>query len=160
MKSNDQWEIFYLGCTPEIFRHSTRYIRPDIYQMHGLCTHSYVINRRLMEKMIGMKYTGMSIDRFYLNNRQAYGILPSLFYQRPDKSDIGSNNISSFRLKPYYHRFLDYYAMYINYPIYKLLIILSILFILLLILYLINSSNRLLSLIILLGIGIILMIVI
>ncbi len=160
MKSNNDWHIFYFGCTPEIIRHTTRKVSPNIYHLHGLCTHAYVIHRRLMEKMIGMRYSGMAIDAFYLHNKYAYGILPSLISQKTDQSDIAMNNLSESPFRSVFQRGVDYYAMHINYPLYKIAIVLCIAFFLLLILYILNPSQRFTYLIILIGLIIILTILI
>ena len=152
MKSNHDWELFYLGPVPEVLKHKTKHISKNIYKLHSICTHAYVIHRRLMEKMINMPFVDVPIDYVYLYNTHAYGIFPGLFYQRADKSDITPGGYSNSGLRPYFFRGLELYAIHINIPVTQLSLIIGIAFVLLLILYLIGPSNKLLYLIILLGI--------
>lgn len=150
--SNDDWELFYLGPVPEVLKHTTKYVSKNIYKLHSICTHAYVIHRRLMSKMINMPFIDIPIDYIYLYNTSAYGIIPGLFYQRADTSDITPGGYSNSTLRPYFFRGLELYATHINYPVTKLCLVVGIAFILLLLLYLISSSNKLMYLIILFGI--------
>jgi len=121
MDKHKTWNIFYLGVLPDIRRYPTHIIEKGIYKLQGICTHAYVIHRRLMEKLANMKYAGIPIDYFYMQLNECYAIYPTLFYQGLSKSDITENSwYNSFRtegLVKNYYRMQEMYAYYIRTPL-------------------------------------------
>jgi hypothetical protein len=87
MKTNKDWEIFYLGHLPQSFFPSKK-INDWIYKVHSVCTHAYVVHRRLMEKVRDAKYEGKAIDIFYLNSTIQYALYPMIFYQGCSPSSL------------------------------------------------------------------------
>jgi hypothetical protein len=133
MKTANNWEIFYLGVLPRILdTYSARTKQSGIYQLRGICTHGYVINRSAMEKLIHLKYEGITIDYYYINCfSKTYAIYPTLFYQGLSDSDITTSTQS---YKKYlnkdkivkFYRFIEWYAYYINIPVRVLVPILMV----------------------------------
>lgn len=122
MKFNDTWDIFYLGPTPEIRRHRTKgTLYPNVYKIHSLTTHAYVISRRMMKKMKDAKFAGIPIDVVYLHNNNAYAIYPGLFIQSEAGTDIGGAFATTLGKIPggaaAYYRFLEMYSYYVNIPL-------------------------------------------
>lgn len=121
MNKNKSWNIFYLGVLPDIRRTPTKVIEDGIYKLQGICTHAYVIHRRLMEKMRDMKYAGIPIDYFYMQLKECYAIYPTLFYQGLSKSDITdstwNNSFRSEALVKTYYRMQEMYAYHIKTPL-------------------------------------------
>ena len=117
MKQNTDWDLFYLGTHPDIRRYRMTHMGHDIYHLHSICTHAYVVSRRMMKKMYNLKFTGVAIDYYYLKTDHAYGIYPSLFYQRGSTSDIGGDFSSNIPIKHWWYRAVEIYAKYINIPL-------------------------------------------
>lgn len=116
MESNQRWELFYLGTHPDIRKYTIKDVGNGIYKMHSICTHAYVVHRRLMKKLYKMKFSGTAIDYLYVNNNRAYGIYPSLFYQRCSPSDISGDITSIIPVKHWWFRGVEIYAKYVNLP--------------------------------------------
>ena len=144
MNNNQTWELFYLGTCPDILGSKTYSVRsyPSVLNMRSLCTHAYVIHRRYMEKIIKTSFSNVPIDYIYLFNQQAYGIYPSIFYQRASGSDISGDFWNLIPVKHLWFRLIEIYAKYINRPIRKIVGILSLGFIMLILLYFINPQLR------------------
>jgi len=142
MNKNKDWNIFYLGVLPEIRNHSTKHITDNIYKLSGICTHAYVIHRRLMEKLINMKYIGITIDYLFIQLDSCYAVYPTLFYQGLSDSDITTNKIySSIKNKniiELYYNIQEKYAYYIGTPLISLKMII---FIILSFLFYIKTKN-------------------
>ncbi len=121
MNTNKNWNIFYLGVLPDIRRKKTQVVEDGIYKLQGICTHAYVIHRRLMEKMVNMKYIGITIDYLYMQLDECYAIYPTLFYQGLSKSDITettwNNYLRSEWLVKSYYSAQEKYAYYIRTPL-------------------------------------------
>lgn len=121
MNKNKDWEIFYLGFIPHIINYSTKKVKNNIFQIKALATHAYIINRKFMEKIKSLKYTGVAIDYIYIYlSDKSYAIFPSLFTQDLAFSDIQNKNLSliqSEALIQSYFNLLEFYARYINIPI-------------------------------------------
>lgn len=148
IKKNKTWNIFYLGVLPDIRRKPTKIIEDGIYKLQGICTHAYIIHRRLMEKMVNMKYIGITIDYLYMQLDECYAIYPTLFYQGLSKSDItqtvwNSNLRSEVAVKTYY-RMQEMYAYYIRTPLvsFKMMFLIVLFF-----LYYIRTKNLIQSII-------------
>lgn len=158
MKINDNWELFYLGMMPDTSRYKVNRVSLDgnIYNVHSLCTHAYVIHRRLMEKIKNYDYAGVPIDFIYNHNKHAYAIYPSLFQQRSSVSDISpdllSSNIGS---KNWGMVALEQLLVTVNLNHKEILIILTIMIILLVLLLIFNGNRPWASLIIVILIGLI-----
>lgn len=123
MKTNEDWDLFYLGALPNITNKSCKRTKySGIYQLNGICTHSYVVNRKAMRKLIDLKYEGTAIDYYYIKHYKQYALYPTLFFQGLSKSDIvsGGNWWSSYASKNSVSKFykcVETYAYYINYPL-------------------------------------------
>lgn len=132
MERNDDWDLFYLGALPNITSKSCKRTKyPNIYKLNGICTHSYVVNRKAMKTLIDLKYEGTPIDYYYINHYKQYALYPTLFYQGLSPSDIvsGGNWWSSYANKntvSTFYKCVETYAYYINYPLYMLLPLLLI----------------------------------
>lgn len=123
MTNTPDWDIFYLGVLPRILdTYSRRTSHNGIYQLKGICTHAYVVNRSAMEKLIHLKFDGTTIDYYYINCfPKTYAVYPTLFYQGLSNSDITAPQ--SYRkyfdkdkvIK--FYRFIEWYAYYINVPL-------------------------------------------
>lgn len=121
MNKNKDWNVFYLGVLPDIRRKPCKVIEKQIYSLQGICTHAYVINRPLMEKLYNMKYIGIPIDYLFMQLEHCYAIYPTMFYQGLSKSDIMTNGfIDKFRnekLVKFYYGLQEKYAYYIGTPL-------------------------------------------
>ena len=148
MQNNPTWELFYLGTCPEIVNSSIKSVHgyTNILKMNCICTHAYVVSEILIEKAQNWTFTGVPIDYLYLFNPNAYGIYPSLFYQKTSTSDISGSFWNLIPFKHYFFRLVELYARYINKPLKSVMFVFILSFILLLILYLTNPAARLLSL--------------
>lgn len=115
LKKTD-WDLFYLGPHPEIRRYTIKKTDiSNIYKLHSICTHSYIINRPFMEKLIHTKFVGLPIDYLYKFNEKAYGYLPSLFIQGASESDISGDIFNKYPiLKIGSIKFIELYATIIN----------------------------------------------
>lgn len=131
MKQN-KWDLFYLGALPDIRSTLSQKVSNKIYKLHGICTHAYVVNRSGMKKLKDLKFTGVPIDYYYINNiERSYALYPTMFLQGLSKSDIkeGDNWWTPYstpeRVKTFY-RCVEWYAYYINYPLSILFFLLGI----------------------------------
>jgi len=124
----EKWDIFYLGALPNIkmkTAHRTKY--PDIYKLRGICTHAYIVNRPAMKRLIGLEYNGVPIDYYYIHNfNRCYAFYPTMFLQGLSSSDIqdGGNWWSSYASPSTvstFYRCVEWYAYYVNYPLYMLI---------------------------------------
>ena len=125
-KRND-WDIFYLGCFPDVWGNSHQHIRGNIFSVKATQTHAYIINRPFMERLIDRKFDGTPIDEVFLEGSRSYAILPSLFVQASSSSDVSSLSfISVFPAKRIITNAVEMYA--INFGIPFRTVLLSILF--------------------------------
>ena len=125
MTKHNDWDIFYLGALPNTKKHRSESTNFNgIYKIKGICTHSYIVNRRAMSKLIHLKYRGVPIDYYFINNlKHSYALYPTLFYQGLSPSDIvsGGNWWSSYATKSSvstFYRCNEAYAYYVKYPLY------------------------------------------
>ncbi len=117
MKSKASFDIFYLGVIPDIRKKQSKTNWSGIYNVKGLCTHAYVINRQCMEKLIGLKYKGVAIDNYYSNNfKKCYAIYPNMFTQSNSTSDI-----SEMDKLPIMNILITQYGYYCGYPLFLLI---------------------------------------
>nr|QBK91394.1 MAG: glycosyltransferase family 25 LPS biosynthesis protein [Pithovirus LCPAC302] len=119
---NEKWDIFYLGALPNInFYRSKRTRYKGIYKLKGICTHAYVLNRKAMKRLIGLKYNGTPIDYYYIRNfDRCFAIYPTMFNQGLSESDLRDNWWYKYTDKnrvTKFYRCIEWYAYYINYPI-------------------------------------------
>lgn len=118
LDSSIEWDLLYLGTHPDIVAGTTEPTSiPGIYHMNSICTHAYLISRRLMAKMIHTKFMGVPIDYLYVRNPHAYGVYPSLFIQSNSSSDISGQSWNESVFKPWWYRGIEWYAININRPI-------------------------------------------
>lgn len=130
MKANNDWDLFYLGAFPEIKHHKTSRLTgderesfPNIYKLHSLCGHAYVVSRRFMEKFKDAQFTGIPLDYIYVENNHSYAVYPSLFAQGASVSDnngnvaMGSFNIDTMpKVKQTFFRAMEMYGYHVNAP--------------------------------------------
>lgn len=142
MKENNDWDIFYLGSMPEVFKYRTKKIQgyKDIYNIHAYGGHAYVVNRRYMTKMVSMPYVGHAIDTIYCGTNHAYGILPSLFYQGNFGTDIQKMDSGDFKDSGI--KIWESYSTTMNIPLSYLIFIIAFALLLFLIYVVANPQNR------------------
>jgi GR25 family glycosyltransferase involved in LPS biosynthesis len=126
MKTNQDWELFYLGVFPQIV-HFKIYPIPqkgnikNIKRVHSLCGHAYVVSRKYMEKIFNLKFIDVPLDYMYMENKHAYAIFPTMFVQDASKSDNNGNylfNIDQFYfVKILFYQLVEWYALHINVPL-------------------------------------------
>ena len=122
MKNDNAWDIFYLGPFPEIKRFSTE-ATPynNVYKIHSLCGHAYVVSRRFMEKFKDAKFTDIPLDYIYMYNEQSYAVYPGLFAQGASVSDNNGNVTLSLdtlpKVKQTFFRAVEMYGYHVNVPL-------------------------------------------
>jgi len=100
LHNRNDWDIFYLGCFPDVLKFTQHWEIGNIFKVRAAQTHAYIIHQRFMRKVVDTPFKGIPIDEFYIKNAQCYAILPSLFFQAASASDVSSNSlISAFRGK-------------------------------------------------------------
>lgn len=118
----EKWDLFYFGALPCIGQYlSQRTKYNNIYQLHGMCCHAYVVNRSAMRRLIGLKYTGTPLDYHYIKYfKKSFALYPTLFYQGLDESDISNQWYASIgtrkRIETFY-KGVECYAYHVNYPL-------------------------------------------
>lgn len=142
MDRNQTWDLLYLGTCPDITRFKTEQVRgyPQILKMRSLCTHAYVISRRYMQRLVGSSFVGTPIDYEFLGNPNAYGVYPSIFYQRSSGSDISGDFWNRVPIKHLWFRAIEIYAKYINRPVRSVVRVIAAGTAVFLVLYLINPQ--------------------
>jgi len=119
LKNLPNWDIFYLGCFPDI-RHDTFGTRyRDVYSVRAYGAHAYIINFFYIRKIAGLKWENRSYDS-YLTDKYNYCYLPRLFDQRAISSDIprGINFVNSFPyIKKFFLNLNEWYATEIKYSV-------------------------------------------
>lgn len=155
MQATPDWEIFFLGCVPEIIKNYTTKIdgHKDVYKVHAFGGHAYVLHRRYMAKVLQVPFIDHAIDGLYAVNESAYAILPSLFYQGNFGTDIQKMN--SGPIKDMGIKFVEMYSTGANVPTTYVFLILLVLFVLLVILYAVNPKDRLIWFVLLILIGLV-----
>lgn len=129
MRTNSDWDLFYFGIYPDYCHRRMRHIQGNIYHLHSLLGHAYVVSRRMMAKMYNWKYTGQSPDDIYYQNDHAYAFCPSLFYQNGSSTDIEGHDANNSRFRYMKYRAVEIYAQYVNIPLVLLLPVLLLLII-------------------------------
>lgn len=147
MKTNQQWDLFYLGPMHDIRHYSAKWINHSIYQLRSCGTHAYCLSKRMIEKMAKLEYTGVAIDDVYkYGDYKRYAIYPSLFNQGSQKSDIAKQDFYNWQqfspLKQGYFRGIEMYTHYINIPLNQFKWILFTLILLLYLWLLIRYCHR------------------
>ncbi len=139
MKNNTTWDLFYLGPFPEIRKYKTEKTSyKNIYKIHSLCGHAYVVNRKFMKKFKDAKFTGVPLDYIYVCNENSYAVYPGLFAQGGSKSDLDGNIMFNLDTLPHvkkaYFRGIEMYGQWINMPLKQLVVILLIIWFIIVIL--------------------------
>jgi hypothetical protein len=116
MKSNDSWDIVFLGWHPRIMTHTTSLVAPSMFKVSAFGGHAYVVSRRMMAKLANRPFDGTPIDVIYAENDAAYGVYPTAFVQRGARSDLVSNFSSSKSMKPV-RAFMECWSVNVNYPV-------------------------------------------
>ena len=124
--SDGGWNIFFLGCIPEIRYSKTKRTKvEDIYQIAGLCTHAYLINTEMMRKMASQSFIGIAIDHLYAKLGKCFTVSTPLFIQGNSVSDIHKNVWDSLPrplarfLVDSYTSFVNWYCYRVNVPFYS-----------------------------------------
>ena len=135
MHHHNKWDIIYLGYKPDMVDNVIKKVKgyKNIIHTKGNCTHAYIINRRMMEKMYNMKYCGCEIDMLYVRNPNTYAVHPTIFFQDDSESDISGISIPG---KHYLMRTINSGYYQTNIPAYVLIPCIIILIILLVLLHL------------------------
>jgi len=99
LEQDPSWEIFYLGVMPDLSRKPMKKVKDikgaSIHSLQSICTHAYIVHERFMKKFCKTSYIDIPIDYLFVQNKNSYGIYPSLFYQGTSKSDISPGLMSS-----------------------------------------------------------------
>lgn len=120
MHKMQTWDIIYLGYKPDMIDNVIKKVKgyKSIIHTKGNCTHAYIINRRMMEKMYNMKYCECEIDMLYLRNKNTYAVHPTIFFQDDSESDISGISIPG---KHYLMRGINSCYYQTNIPAYVLI---------------------------------------
>lgn len=116
---NNTWDLFFLGPG-----HDIRYFRAEatnhdsIYKVHSIYTHAYVISRKMMKNLKGLRFTGIPYDYILRHNTSSYAIYPAPFFQSMIDSDIGSGwSITDPKLLETFWKLRQWYSYNINLPL-------------------------------------------
>lgn len=128
---NNDWDLFYLGGTYS-FYHYYRRINENIISGPCICTHAYIINRRMMKRMLEYEYDGRPIDVIYssLKDTKSYSIRPFIFDQYGFSSDIETSDVPVEKFKQFKRNYTYYIGTlwYVSVLILIVLVILMIAF--------------------------------
>lgn len=143
IKSDVDWNLFYLGICPAYTMYKPEYYTDKILKVRSIYTHAYIISRKMMKRMLNAKYIGIPIDVVYLfSTKKSFCFENSLFNQGNFDSDISGKSIHQ-NFKQLWQNFTPTYIKYINLKVDSIAIILAIGFILLLLLFATNPSGNL-----------------
>lgn len=118
-----EWDIFYLGCFPDVWGSNQVAVRGNIYKVRATQTHAYIVNKPFMERMVVRKFDGTPIDEVFLEGSRSYAILPTLFVQASSASDVSSVGfISVFPAKRIITQAVELYARSVGFPIRSVLL--------------------------------------
>ena len=136
LNTNNDWEIFLLGSTPNIWTHSIKEVSKNIYHGSYIGAYAYIINRKGIERYKNMiwgcphKYVDRDV---FSKNPNIYAYMPELYVQRIIKNDIGHNSYTFIKYRTKILDLVDWYAININIPLYILIIVFICVLILMLI---------------------------
>jgi glycosyl transferase family 25 len=124
---NENWDIFFLGGTPNIWNKNINNVKDykNIYKGHFGAAHSYILNRSYMKKIKDIKWDRKIYDTIdvhvLMQNNNSYIAYPRAFFQRVMKNDrdIPTPIIA---LREVGEKLVTNYAMYINIKLWKFLI--------------------------------------
>jgi len=113
------YDIFFLGSIPDIYKKSTKKISENIYKVNAYCTHAYILSRSGINKYKNLSFDKerTSIDYIYRESDKSYAIYPSIFFQNESKSDIAPSWFSFFGSKEIIAKLREQYAAHINIPL-------------------------------------------
>lgn len=127
VSNRKDWDIFYLGCFPDIWGNAHQHITGNIYKVKATQTHAYIVSNQFMERIAYRPFDGTPIDEVFLEGSRSYAILPSLFVQASSSSDVSNVSfISVFPAKRIITNAIEMYAINFGIPVRTLLI--SVLF--------------------------------
>lgn len=132
MKSNEDWDIVFLGWHPRVRSHKTQHVSGSIYKVSALGGHAYVVSNRMMKKMVTKEFDGTPIDEIYAENKHAYALYPSAFVQSGSDSDL-TGNISSSKWSKPYRRAVEWWSVNVNYKLDSLIKVFVVLLIIIII---------------------------
>jgi len=127
----ENYEIFYLGCIPEIFQNRTQRIEGNIYKVNAFGGHAYVLSKRYIEKMKNVPYLGHAIDGIYSRCDKAYAHIPSIFIQGEFGTDIQGINLDMIKCDGV--GLIEGYSTCVNVPLNNVILFLFLILILCLI---------------------------
>lgn len=116
ISTNQDWDIFYLGHSPDIIFNNSRTLSKYIVNVYSCQTHAYAISRRFMKIMLNKhkKFIGMNIDILYRNINNCYALFPMVFEQDIyDQNDIST----SMHHNPAIIRFCEHFSYTVNYSV-------------------------------------------
>jgi hypothetical protein len=123
VSTRKDWDIFYLGCFPDIWGNSHQHVTGNIFKVKATQTHAYIVSKHFMERIADRKFDGTPIDEVFLEGSRSYAILPSLFVQASSSSDVSSLSfISVFPAKRVITNAVELYAINFGIPFRTLLI--------------------------------------
>jgi GR25 family glycosyltransferase involved in LPS biosynthesis len=84
MRSNSDWQVFFLGCFVKSMKTSPF---PSVVDIRYRCmAHAYVVTRPLAEKLLAQPWQGIAYDHVLkaaLDNQRAYAAYPTFAFQSP-----------------------------------------------------------------------------
>lgn len=128
LKRLQNWEIFFLGCFPDICHRTYPTKYRNVYHARVFGAHAYILNKNFINTMADWKWEGLAYDA-YTSKNYHYCYLPRLFDQKASPSDIprGINIINRFPfLKKFGLDLNDSYAIYIQYSVSTVVMIILI----------------------------------
>lgn len=147
ISANPNWDIFYLGATPNTTFHH-RKVSKSIIDGPCLGGYAYIVSRKFMKRMINFQYDGRPIDQVYVDlwkstDVNAQRIYPPIFVPGDFGSDIetskcwfGVDFTNNFR------NLAVEYTTAIGLPYYYLIILIIILIILAVWVYYLSVSRQ------------------
>lgn len=112
-----EWDVVYLGCFPDVWSCTQRWIKGNIFEVHATQTHAYVVSKAFMERMVARPFDGTPIDEVFYHHARAYAVLPSLFFQASTASDVSSVGVSLLAAKRSVTDAAEVYAVNVGLPL-------------------------------------------
>lgn len=112
-ESHGDWDIFFLGCFPDVWKCPQKNVRGNIYEVNATQSHAYIVSKRFMKVVSHVEFDGTPIDEVFKRIAKSYAVLPSLFQQSLSISDVSSIQLlSSIPLKHYFVNAVEFYAVH------------------------------------------------
>ena len=122
IKNYLDWDVFYLGCFPDVWNSRQDWFRGNIHKVKAAQTHAYVVNEKFMKKIVHRKYDNTPIDEVFMSEARCFAIFPSLFRQASTISDVSSIEITSiFPKKRFITDLVEWYSIFFGVPLRQIL---------------------------------------